>query len=137
MSSYIHFFSAHLFLTLGALVTLLLLIINEVQIAKTQGQSYTSQSLIQGLNHHDIQVVDIRDKGDFKAGHIGGSRSIPADQLDNKVTELSQDKPIVLVCDKGIESAKYKTLLGKRGIHVNLLIGGIAQWKQDNLPLEK
>ena len=48
---------------------------------------------------HDVVVVDVRDAGQFKTGHIPGALSIPVDEVTAKAEELkAYKKPIVTYC---------------------------------------
>jgi len=43
-------------------------------------------------------IVDVRDDGSYKLGHIAGALHIPLDQLAQRLGELPRDKPIVTYC---------------------------------------
>ena len=43
-------------------------------------------------------VVDVRNQAAFDAGHIPGSRLIPAGEILNHISELPRDKTIVTYC---------------------------------------
>ena len=67
-----------------------------------------------------------------------GARNIPLDELDEGMSKLERfkAKPMVAVCDAGLNSTKLVNTLRKYGAdNVYGLRGGIAAWKQANLPL--
>jgi rhodanese-related sulfurtransferase len=44
-------------------------------------------------------VIDVRSAEAFEAGHIPGSRSVPLDQVESRVSELRKlNRPIVVYC---------------------------------------
>jgi len=46
-----------------------------------------------------IVVIDTRDEASFAMGHIPGARTIPADEIGNRLEELRRlKKPIVTYC---------------------------------------
>ncbi len=84
--------------------------------------------------------MDIRDKKDFKAGHIVDSLNIGNAQLNSRLTELEKHKntPIIVVCKTGqTASAASKTLKDNGFTDVYRLSGGIMDWSANNLPLVK
>lgn len=53
-----------------------------------------------------IQVVDVRDPGEFAAGTIKGSHNIPVDKMFDRFGEVAKDKPVVFVCATGTRAAE-------------------------------
>ena len=43
-------------------------------------------------------LVDVRPAEEFAAGHIEGARSIPLDELEQRLAELPADREIVAYC---------------------------------------
>ena len=46
----------------------------------------------------DVVLVDVRPNEEFRAGHIEGARSIPLEELENRLAELPADREIVAYC---------------------------------------
>ena len=64
-------------------------------------------------------IVDVRTAGEYKTGHIKGSRNVPVDQIKSKVSELKKlGKPVITVCRSGSRSAMAKSILSSAGIEV-------------------
>ena len=85
-------------------------------------------------------LVDLRSANQFKDSHIEGARSVPGDQLaaDPKSLERLTDKTLVLYCDSGTTTAAAQRTLERAGAkNVFSLRGGLAAWKQENLPVVK
>lgn len=53
-----------------------------------------------------IMLVDVRDPGEYAAGHMTGAVNIPVDKLEKQAPSLSADKPIVFVCASGARSGE-------------------------------
>ena len=43
-------------------------------------------------------LVDVRPDEEFEAGHIEGARSIPIDELEQRLAELPADREVVAYC---------------------------------------
>jgi rhodanese-related sulfurtransferase len=54
--------------------------------------------LIERLRRGDIVLVDVRPGEEFAAGHIEGARSIPLDELEQRLAELPADREVVAYC---------------------------------------
>ncbi len=87
-------------------------------------------------------VIDVRSADAFSAGHIIDSRHIEQSDLSAQMKNLAdsnlkkhREKPVLLYCDTGVASATAARLLKAAGFgKVVNLRGGLAAWKQDNLP---
>jgi rhodanese-related sulfurtransferase len=85
-------------------------------------------------------VLDIRDSGEYKAGHIPEAYHIPQRELKQRLKELAKfkEKPVIVYCRTGTQSAAAGSLLKKEGFAtVRTLNGGITAWQNANLPLRK
>ena len=92
------------------------------------------------INQNNAIVLDIREKADFKAGHVVDSINIPNAQVTNRIEELGKHKsdPIIVVCKTGqTASAASKALKDNGFEQVYRLGGGIMEWTNNNLPLVK
>ncbi|WP_148252420.1 rhodanese-like domain-containing protein [Aidingimonas lacisalsi] len=110
----------------------------EVKGSASSGVS--SGEATQLINREDAVVIDIRDAGDFKAGHIAGAKNIPQSQLDNRLDKLEKFKetPVIVVCKHGQASGAAQAKLTKAGFsRAFKLKGGMAQWQADSLPVVK
>ena len=54
--------------------------------------------LIARLRKGDVVLVDVRPVEEFEAGHIKGARSIPIDELEDRLAELPADREVVAYC---------------------------------------
>ena len=85
-------------------------------------------------------LVDLRSANQFKDGHIAGAKNLPGDQLaaDPKAVGKLTAKTVVLYCGDGATTAAAQRTLARAGVaNVFSLRGGLAAWKQENLPVVK
>jgi rhodanese-related sulfurtransferase len=54
--------------------------------------------LIERLRNGDVVLVDVRPSEEFAAGHITGARSIPLEELEDRLAELPADREVVAYC---------------------------------------
>jgi rhodanese-related sulfurtransferase/DNA-binding MarR family transcriptional regulator len=54
--------------------------------------------LIARLARGDVVLVDVRPREEFEAGHVEGARSIPIDELEQRMTELPTDREVIAYC---------------------------------------
>jgi rhodanese-related sulfurtransferase len=54
--------------------------------------------LIARLRNGDVVLVDVRPAPEFEYGHIEGARSIPIDELEDRLAELPADREVVAYC---------------------------------------
>lgn len=53
-----------------------------------------------------ILLIDVRDPGEYAAGHFKTAVNMPTDTLEAKIPTLPTDKPIVFVCSTGARSGE-------------------------------
>src|SRR5919198_4731171 len=54
--------------------------------------------LMARLRRGDVVLVDVRPPEEFEAGHIDGARSIPLEELEERLAELPPDREVVAYC---------------------------------------
>lgn len=57
-------------------------------------------------NPESVQIIDVRDKDEFDEGHFNTAMNMPTDFLEKNVDKISDDKPIVFVCNTGAKSGE-------------------------------
>lgn len=60
-------------------------------------------------------IIDVRSEGEYRGGHLDGSRNIPLDKLQNQLSKLPKDKVIITCCASGMRSGSAQALLSRAG----------------------
>jgi rhodanese-related sulfurtransferase len=90
------------------------------------------------INREDALVVDVRDPGEYGAGHILGAKSVPLSRVGDADVSKRKDRPVIVYCDTGDRASKAIAVLKKQGVQrVVNLTGGLRAWQQAGLPIEK
>lgn len=99
-----------------------------------QPAAYQQQFTSPGNDHF---LVDVRTPEEFAAGHIEGAVNIPVQVLDQYISELPSDQPIVVYCRSGNRSATAVDMITRAGYsNVYDIQGGTNAWSSQGLPLQ-
>ncbi len=80
----------------------------------------------------DLVLLDVRTPHEWEIGRIEGATLIPLGQLERRVEELDPGRTTVVLCHRGIRSARAVDYLRQRGFARALnLAGGIDAWSID------
>ncbi len=132
------FITHHWELCVALLILLVLIALNEHLAQKKRATTVTPAQAIQLINHDGAVVIDLRDTELFRAGHIVDALKISTDALSQKRMEKYKNKPLVLVCARGQQSAILAAELRTQGfVNPMVLAGGMAAWQAEQLPLIK
>jgi rhodanese-related sulfurtransferase len=90
------------------------------------------------INREDALVLDVRDPGEYGAGHILGAKNVPLSRLGDAEVAKRKDRPVIVYCEGGERSSKAVAALKRQGFaRVVNLTGGLRAWQQAGLPVEK
>ena len=135
MDRILEFTSNNMLLVLALMISFFVLIFSELR-RKASGMVAVGPSEAVALMNNDAMIVDLRSTESFSKGHIVNARNIPFDEFDVKKDTLSKNKPVIAVCDAGINSNKAIAALRQSGFDsAYSLKGGMAAWGQAGLPV--
>jgi hydroxyacylglutathione hydrolase len=82
---------------------------------------------IQRTNH--TQIIDLRAASEYKEGHIKGTENIFIGTLENNLSRISKEEPVVIHCQSGDRAAIGYSLLSRHGYkNVKNYSGGMNEW---------
>jgi len=87
--------------------------------------------LIERLRSGDVVLVDVRPAEEFAAGHIDEARSIPIDELQDRLAELPADREVVAYCRGPFCAYAHEAVrtLESAGIRARRLHEGWPEWR--------
>jgi peroxiredoxin family protein/rhodanese-related sulfurtransferase/TusA-related sulfurtransferase len=74
-------------------------------------------------------VLDVRTAEENRTGAIPGSVNIPIDELRERLSELPQDKELLIYCAVGLRGYLATRILCQHGYNCRNLSGGYKTWK--------
>lgn len=85
-----------------------------------------------------VTVLDVRPAAEYRQGHIPTARSIPVEELEQRLAELPRDQEIVAYC-RGpycIFSDEAVQILQRHGFRARRLEEGFPEWWAEGYPVE-
>ena len=98
----------------------------------------TRVGLLDKARQGDVLVLDVRPEAEYRAGHLPYARSMPIQELEQKLAELPRDREVIAYC-RGpfcLFAAEAVALLRKNGFRASKISDGIAEWSAAGMPLE-
>lgn len=136
--NFLHFLLDHWYLVLAA-VSSGALLLWPVLSRGTHGGKVTPAEAVRLINREKAVLIDVSEPAEFAAAHAAGSRSIPLTGLES-ASNLPKNKalPLVVICPSGSRAVRAVATLRKLGFeNASALAGGLAAWREANLPVEK
>jgi DNA-binding transcriptional ArsR family regulator len=114
-------------------------IVNTYLTERISMEPVTLNELLARLHEPGLVILDVRPALEYMQGHIAGARSIPIDELENRLNELLPEQEIVAYCrgaycvfaDEAVE------LLNAQGFQVRRMQQGYPEWELAQFPTEK
>jgi len=86
----------------------------------------------------DLQLLDVREHGEWDLGHIPGSLFHPWHELDELPAGLDPERPVAVLCASGERAATAASLLQRLGVArvTHVTEGGVPSWGELGNPIE-
>ena len=100
-------------------------------------KTVTPGDLVELAATQSVDLIDVREPGEWDAGYIHGARLLPLAQLRaDPDAALPRDTPLVFICAKGVRSMQAAKLAERLGHdRVYQLAGGTKEWARAGMPL--
>lgn len=84
----------------------------------------------------DPQIVDVRTRHEYDAGHIAGARSAPILSFRQVLPSLELDsgRPVYVICLTAHRSPPAVRMLRDQGFDAHQLASGMNAWWREKLP---
>lgn len=88
------------------------------------------------LDANNLQVIDVRNETEYKAGHIKEAVHIFVGKLLDNLDKIQKDKKVVIHCQGGDRSAIAYSLLAKNGFkNIQNYSAGMNEWVNEGNPV--
>jgi len=86
-----------------------------------------------------LQVLDVRERREWDAGHIPGSSFMPWHDIVDVPAGLDGARPVAVICAAGLRAATAASLLRLHGAEqvLHVIDGGVPRWGELGKPLER
>jgi hydroxyacylglutathione hydrolase len=86
-----------------------------------------------------VQVLDVRERGEWDAGRIPGSVFTPYHDVNGIPDGVDPSRPVAVICSSGQRSAVAASLLRRHGAEhvIHVADGGVGTWEQHGWPVER
>jgi rhodanese-related sulfurtransferase len=85
----------------------------------------------------EYQFIDVREEEEHAEAHIPGATNIPLSEFMARVDDISEDSPVLLVCNTGVRSAQAAMFLVSMGYEdVYNLEEGTKGWMKKGYAVE-
>lgn len=99
------------------------------------GRPTVSPAQARDLQAGGAILLDVREDGEWQAGHAPKARHIPLRRLPARLRDLPPNRTVITVCRSGHRSAQAAALLARDGQDVLNLAGGMRAWARAGLPV--
>jgi hydroxyacylglutathione hydrolase len=91
--------------------------------------------------HEDgkLQVLDVRERSEWDAGHIPGSVHQPYHDIRDVPDGIDRSRPLAVVCGSGQRAAVAASLLQRHGAEqvIHVVHGGVPRWQREGWPIDE
>ncbi len=96
-------------------------------------QEVSLEELIAEMDKKDVQIVDVRGKTEYEAGHIEGADHVFVGTIEDNLDKISREKSVIVHCQTGVRASIASSILAKNGFeNVRIYPGGMQEWKAAN-----
>lgn len=88
----------------------------------------------------ECQFIDVREEEEHAEVHIPGTINIPLSEFPARMDEISDDAPVVLVCNTGVRSSQAALFLAGMGYDQDLIYNledGTKGWLKKGYPVDR
>jgi rhodanese-related sulfurtransferase len=134
------FFIKNIFTFLIFFVSLLLIILIEINEYNKKKFCITSREAVNLINHNNALIIDFRNYEDFQKIHIINSINIPEDKINEKSNFLKKYKNTIMIIISYNDNNCIKIIKKLKTFQINNLTyikKGIKLWEENKLPVIK
>ncbi len=91
-----------------------------------------------GAGREGLQILDVRERDEWDAGHIPGSVHMPYHDIDAIPDGVDPGRPVAAICASGQRAAVAASLLSRYGAAdaIHVVDGGVPEWRRRGWPTD-
>jgi rhodanese-related sulfurtransferase len=103
------------------------------------GAKVSASEAVMLINREKAVLIDVSEPAEYAAAHASGSKNVPLGGLEaSNALPKNKALPLVVLCPTGARASRAVAILRKLGYeNSRALAGGVAAWREANLPIEK
>lgn len=95
------------------------------------GPKIDSISMQEAIALKGANIIDVREKNEFKSGSMPGAKNVPmVGLINNPQVFLKKDETYYLLCESGMRSSNTTRQLAKQGYKVINITGGMSAYRR-------
>jgi rhodanese-related sulfurtransferase/DNA-binding transcriptional ArsR family regulator len=102
-------------------------------------EEVTGKELLRRVKAGKVTLIDVRPEAEFEAGHLPGAKSMPLEQLEQRLKTLPKNREVVAYC-RGrycVFADEAVALLKSKGYKAWRLAESPMDWQLAGLPIER
>ncbi len=112
--------------------------LEELGLELKKGDFIDLEAFKKELTKENVQILDVRNQSEVNGGLVEGAIHVFVGQIEDNLDKLDKNKPTVVYCQAGARSTIAYTILERNGFtQLKNYMGGMKEWKSQNLPLTK
>ena len=138
IDQYIEFATNHWMLATAFVAVIYFLLQDIIETSLRKYKTISPMLTVAKLNSGNPIIIDVRDAGEFKKGHLADAIHIPLSSLESsmKKIELYKTDEVIVVCHTGMRSTSACDKLIKAGFeNLYSMTGGMQSWEENKLPV--
>lgn len=88
-----------------------------------------------GLADQGAVLVDVREKGEWNAGHVPGAVHIPLSRIAEAPRRIGKGAQVLVICRSGNRSRSATSSLRAAGVEAHNVKGGMRAWQSAGGPV--
>lgn len=101
-------------------------------------QAVSRAELLRMIEDDSVTLLDVRPQEEYNLGHLPRAKSIPVEELADRLNELDPARMIVAYC-RGpycVMSQQAGNMLKNKGFQVRRFAAGVPEWRALGLPVD-
>lgn len=92
-------------------------------------ETIRTNEIINYIGKRNVLIIDLREREEYRAGHIPTAVNIPYEELEEQKNKLDRNNLLIFYCDRGNISLLAARDLIRDGYNIKSLFGGMRAYR--------